>query len=207
MPSPTLLTFTTLAALLIITPGADTLLLARNALAGGRGAAVATALGSRLGLVAHALLAAMGLSAVLAASAGAFRLVKIAGAACLVWLGVRTLWRAARAEAETDRKDQLRSGGNPWLQGFLTNLLNPKTALFYLAVLPQFILPQHNPAARALLLAGIHIGLSLVWYLSLALAVASLQRPLMGGAVRRGLEAVSGTVFITLGLRLAIQRS
>lgn len=207
MPSPAFPTFITLAVLLIITPGADTVLLARNALTGGRGAAVATVLGSRLGLVAHALLAAMGLSAVLATSADAFQVVKMAGAMYLVWLGLRTLWRAARPGAGQDPRDRRGSIGDPWLQGFLTNLLNPKTALFYLAVLPQFIEPGHNPAARSLFLAGIHIGLSLVWYLSLAFAVGSLPKGLKRGPLGRAVDAVSGTVFVALGLRLAVQRS
>lgn len=202
LASPSLATFTVLALVLVITPGADTALLLRNAVAGGRSAAVATVLGSRLGLVVHALLAAAGLSAVLMASAKAFQVLKLVGAGYLVWLGIRSLVRAMDREQPPGSVSTHTSPCSPWREGFLTNLLNPKTAAFYLAVLPQFV-GSHHPALRSLLLASIHIGLSLVWYLGLAMATGGARRWIRRPRVRRSLDAVSGTVLAALGLRLA----
>lgn len=204
MDSTSLTAFTALAVVLIVTPGADTALLLRNAVGGGRRAAVATAIGSRIGLLVHALLAVAGLSALVIASATVFRSLKLVGAAYLVWLGALSIVRALRARPPADAPARAERCGNPWGEGFLTNLLNPKTAAFYLAVLPQFIQPQHQPALRSLLLASIHIGLSLIWYLGLALAAGETRRWLSGARIRRTLDAVSGTVLVALGLRLAI---
>ncbi len=207
LTSADLWAFTLLAVLLIITPGADTMLLVRNAILGGTPAALATVFGSRLGLVAHAFLAAVGLSAVLASSAQAFQAVRTAGAAYLIWLGVRSLLRAGRPPMhENEIEDRDRRAHSPWLEGFLTNLLNPKTALFYLAVLPQFLNPQ-RPARSAVLLASIHIFLSLVWYLGLVLAMDRGQRLVIHRGGRRIVEAISGAALVGLGTRLLFEHN
>ena len=207
LPSANLFAFILLAVMLIITPGADTMLLARNAVRGGRRAALATVFGSRLGLVAHALMAALGLSALLAGSAQAFQTVRMAGAAYLIWLGGRSLLRAGslREQGQTAVRG-LDRPHRPWLEGFLTNLLNPKTALFYLAVLPQFLDPLH-PAISAVFLASIHILLSLIWYLGLVLVMDRAQVLIRHQRGQRIVEAISGAVLFGLGARLLFVRT
>ena len=197
-----ILAFATLAALLTLTPGADTMLLFRNVLRGGRGAGVATALGGRFGLVVHALLSAVGLSAVVAHSALAYDVLKIAGAGYLLWLGVKTILKAGSGAGL--RAPVGRWTGHPFVEGFLTNVLNPKTAVFYLAILPQFVRPEDSVLSRSLLLCGIHVAMSLAWYLSLCLLFASAQRVLTRPRVRRVLDVGSGLALAALGIRLGL---
>ncbi len=202
MTDSNLLAFVVLVAFLIITPGADTMVLLRNALRGGRRAAILSVLGGRCGLLVHAALSMLGLSAVLAQSANAFQLVKLAGAGYLVWLGIQSIRAAVHGQASTPAKD-LRPAlaHSPWSEGLLTNVLNPKTALFYLAILPQFVRPEDTLVSRSILLVTIHIGLSLLWYLGLVVAVDSTQTLVTRN--RKVLDATSGLFMVVLGLKLA----
>lgn len=211
MKNPGVLAFAALALLLTMTPGADTLVLFRNVLRGGRLAGLVTAVGGRFGLLVHALLSAAGLSAVLAHSAAAYQALKLAGAAYLVFLGLRSLWAAWRPTPGTmlgidsgaPSASRGRAHRSPFLEGFLTNVLNPKTAIFYLAFLPQFIGPGEAVLPTSLLLCGIHIVLSLLWYGLLCLAFGAARRFLVRPLVRRTLDAASGAVLAAFGLRLA----
>ena len=182
MIDPMLLSFTLVAGLLTLTPGADTMLVLRNVLSGGRSSGIATTVGICSGLFVHATLSALGLSVILMNSAAAYEIVKTLGAAYLVFLGLKSLWQVAKhppgglasEEPSTDSADQTpasRPVGRSYREGFLTNLLNPKVAIFYLAFLPQFILPGDPVLARSLLMAGIHAAEGLLWlgFLSLVL--------------------------------------
>lgn len=200
-----ILAFIGIAALLTVLPGADMALVAKVTLLDGKRAAFFTSLGICAGLPVHATASALGLSLILATSAEAFTVVKFAGAAYLAYLGIRTIRDSLRPAAEHEVSAvRTRGKGAAFAQGFLSNVLNPKVALFYLTFLPQFISPGDNVLAKSLLLAGIHAALGLVW---LPLYAYAIDR--IGGAVRgarRWLERISGAALIGLGVRLAFER-
>jgi threonine/homoserine/homoserine lactone efflux protein len=202
--------FAVAAALLTVTPGQDTLLVIRNVLRGGARQGVATTLGVCSGLFLHAVLSAIGMSVVLMQSAFAFQVLKAAGAVYLVWLGGRTLVHAARGRYDRDHEVARSARGvvSSWdcvLEGLLSNALNPKTALFYLAFLPQFIRPTDPVLLRSLLLAGVHFGEAMVWLVFVSVAVGRV-RLLLATTAHRWLDGVCGTVFVALGIRLAFER-
>jgi RhtB (resistance to homoserine/threonine) family protein len=200
------LAFAGIAAVLTLTPGADTMLVVRSALVRGRRAALLTVLGIGSGLFIHATLSAAGLSVVLVRSARAFELVKAAGALYLVYLGVQALRGAARGTAVRDQPASQAGAHRAYVEGLLTNVLNPKVAIFYLAFLPQFIGPGDPVLMKSILLASIHFAEGLVWLSLVALFVVRLRAVLAHPRVQRGLEAVSGLVFIGFGVKLAISR-
>ncbi|MBU6259017.1 MAG: LysE family translocator [Burkholderiales bacterium] len=190
--------------LLNVTPGADTVYIASRSMSQGVRAGMAAALGIGLGCWVHILAAALGLSAILAASALAFGLVKLVGAAYLVYLGL-SMWRA-RAPADAGVVTAARAPMRKvFLQGFLTNALNPKVALFFLAFMPQFIesTAAHKPLAFVFLGAIFDFNATL-WCLFLAWATASARSIGIGRRTRAWLSRSVGALFILLGLRLAL---
>lgn len=203
------LAFTLVAALLTITPGADTMLVVRNVLRGGRRDGFMTVAGICTGLYAHALLSALGVSVVLMHSATAFTAMKIAGACYLAWLGFQSLRSAARGastlvEAATvaTRVTATRS----YREGLMTNLLNPKVVVFYLALLPQFIGPDDPVLLKSLLLTAIHFAQGILWLGAVAVLVDRSRRFFMQPVHRRWIDAACGTFLVAFGLRLALQR-
>jgi threonine/homoserine/homoserine lactone efflux protein len=244
-----LLAFLPVALLLTLLPGADTALVTRNALSLGLRGARWTIVGICVGCAVHATASALGLSAILATSARAYDVVKLAGAAYLIWIGVQSIRRASEGTAGADpsteftlsevegpgadpstsrwraslgmtRGDAQRPSRHPeraervegsaprspFLQGFLTNLLNPKVALFYLTFLPQFI-PAGAPVLRtSLLLAGIHILLGFAWLSLYARFVDRLRGALTRPTVKAWLERATGGALVLLGARLAWDR-
>jgi threonine/homoserine/homoserine lactone efflux protein len=196
------ITFVLIAALVTITPGVDMALVVRNTLHGGMHAALATTLGIIAGLLVWMTASAAGVASLLRASAEAFTMLKLLGAAYLVYLGVQTLLQSrTRSEA---RPPQRR--GSPFRQGLVSNLLNPKIAVFYATFLPQFVGPDDPVLAKTLLLGSIHIAMGLVWLPLYAYAIvragAALRRP----SVMRAVERLTGTVLVALGVRLALER-
>ena len=195
-------------ALLTISPGADMALVARVAVARGHRAAVWTSLGICAGLPLHAAASALGLAAVLAASATAFTAVKLLGAAYLICLGISAIRDAGGGDPSpvTVTLSAGNSGGRAFLQGFLSNALNPKVALFYLAFLPQFMQPDDSLLGRSLLFAVIHAVQGIVWLTLYAYALDRLGALIRRSGFRRWLERTTGAVLIALGLRLAFER-
>jgi threonine/homoserine/homoserine lactone efflux protein len=199
-----LLAFIPVALLLTLIPGADTALVTRNALALGLRGARWTILGIATGCLMHATASALGLSAILATSARAYEVVKLAGAAYLIWIGVQGIWHAGAPAAATSVASS--TGSHPFMQGFLTNILNPKVALFYLTFLPQFI-PAGAPVLRtSLLLAMIHNLLGFTWLSLYARFVDRLRGALTRPVVKALLERVTGGALVLLGARLAWDR-
>ncbi len=203
--------FTFVAAALTLTPGADTMLVVRNVLRGGRRAGVVTTAGICLGLFVHATLSALGVSVLLMHSATAFHLVKFAGACYLVWLGIQSLYGAVRrpsqaAGTEGSVTTAVVSPQRCLLEGVLSNVLNPKVAVFYLAFLPQFISPTDAVLQKSLLLAGIHYVEGILWLVIVSIVVDHTRRFFMQSAVRRWLDGVCGTLFVGFGVRLALER-
>ena len=200
-----ILAFIGIAVLLTILPGADMALVAKVALLDGKRAAFFTSLGICAGLPVHATASALGLSLILATSAEAFTVVKFAGAAYLTYLGIRTIRDSLRPVVEPGvAAGRARSARAAFAQGWLSNILNPKVALFYLTFLPQFISSGDNVLAKSLLLAGIHAVLGLIWLPLYAYAIDRLGALIRGA--RRWLERASGTALIGLGVRLALER-
>jgi threonine/homoserine/homoserine lactone efflux protein len=190
--------------LLNITPGADTLYIVGRATTQGARAGAVAALGIGAGCIVHTLAAALGLSAILATSATAFAIVKWIGAAYLVYLGVTLLLaRSARASAPAPSRASL---GRVFAQGFLTNVLNPKVALFFLAFLPQFIDADAPHKALAFLLLGaIFDANGTLWNLLVAWTASGLGRKLAaGGGGVIWLNRALGALFVGLGVRLAL---
>jgi len=203
------LAFTLLAALMTMSPGADTLLVVRNVLRGGRRDGIATAIGICSGLYVHAILSAFGLSVILMHSAAAFTAVKFAGAAYLVWLGLQSLRSAARGQPTAEAADAGAArvpASRSWREGFLTNLLNPKVIVFYLALLPQFIGADDPVFRKSLLLAAIHAVEGIAWFAIVSVLVDRSRRFFLRPLLRRWIDAACGTFLIALGVRLAMQR-
>jgi threonine/homoserine/homoserine lactone efflux protein len=206
--------FVIVATLLAVTPGADTLLVVRNVLTRGRTAALATVAGIAGGCVVHAVLSAVGVSLILVRSAEAFAALKLCGAAYLIALGVQSVWRWLRSDDRLSVEPAVGPGAasppsrrlRSFAEGLLTNLLNPKVGIFYLAFLPQFIGPGDAVLGRSLLLAALHIGIGVVWLCVVSLGVGRI-RPLVERPLWRArLDGMSGAVLIALGVRLAAAR-
>jgi threonine/homoserine/homoserine lactone efflux protein len=199
--------FLTTGILLNLAPGPDTAYIVGRSIAQGRAAGIASALGITVGSIFHTCAAALGLSAILAASAWAFGAVKIIGGGYLVFLGLKMLLeRRARLNVPSDFDRSTTMAA--FRQGILTNILNPKVALFFLAFLPQFI----DPASDAKVAAFITLGLSFVitgtsWCLILAFFASAFSERLRGNqSVAAILNRAVGALFVFLGLRLAAIR-
>jgi threonine/homoserine/homoserine lactone efflux protein len=193
--------FLGVSAVVIVTPGPDTALTIRNSLLGGRTAGMRTAAGVAAGQATWALAASVGLAALLHASEPAFVALRIAGGAYLVFLGVQALLAAARGRAHGE---QTRSRPRPaaFRQGLLSNLSNPKMAVFFTSLLPQFA----TTFAGLLGLGLLFCGLTLTWLTCYAVVVARAGDVLRRSAVRRVLDALAGAVLVALGIRLATER-
>jgi threonine/homoserine/homoserine lactone efflux protein len=201
----TLLTFVPVAVLLSITPGAATALVVRNAARGGRRHAFFTTSGNSIGVLAWGCFAAVGIATVVATSAAVFDAVKLAGAAVLVVIGLRSLW--GRREDDVRVRGAVSVSGRAALRaGLLTSLANPKLAVFFVALFPQFI-PRGAPALPcALAMALVIVAVDLVWYSTLALLVARARNAFVAGGWARRVERLTGAVLIGLGIRLALER-
>ena len=201
--------FVALAVFVIVTPGPDTALTVRNTISGGRRAGVATAAGVSSGLAVWTLATAAGLSALLVASEPAFMALKYAGAAYLVFLGLQTLIGAfaARTHDATPlftRSPLTRAGA--LRQGLINDRANPKIAVFFSSLLPQFA-PAHGPAFPTLLALGLlFCAMTFAWLCLYATAIDRLSALLSRTVVRRAIDAVMGTVLMALGGRLALER-
>ena len=212
---PDIVAFVGVALVVVITPGPDMVLVTTHALATGRSAARLAALGVCSGILVHAAAAAIGLSALLATSSLAFSLVKWVGAAFLIGLGARTIWNARRTSSPApgagavapvpSRPSRLRLGSSPFWQGFWSNVLNPKVALLFLSLLPQFVDPGGAVLAQTLLLSGTFLVMGLAWLLTYVAVVSRAAGFLREDRLRPRIEIVSGSVLVALGLRIAVE--
>jgi threonine/homoserine/homoserine lactone efflux protein len=205
MGSAELLAFLGVSALVIATPGQDTALTIKNTLAGGRRAGVLTALGVSTGQAVWTLAASAGVAALLVASEPAFLALKLAGAAYLVYLGAQALLAALRGAGSHDLAGPARrlAPASGYRQGVVSNLGNPKMAVFFTSLLPQFAPTGRGSFAVMLALGLVFCTLTFVWLAAYAAAVDRAGHVLRRSGVRRALDAVTGTVLVALGLRLA----
>jgi threonine/homoserine/homoserine lactone efflux protein len=195
-----LVAFAPVAALLTITPGAATAMVVRSAVRGGRRRALLTTVGNSMGVLAWGGFAAVGIAAVVATSAEAFTAVKLAGAFVLVVLGVQSLRGRRRAALPAP------ADGAPLRDGLVTSLANPKLAVFFAALFPQFV-PAGTPVLpAALLMAAMIVAFDLVWFSTLAYLVARARRAFVEGPWMARVERVTGAVLVGLGVRLALER-
>jgi threonine/homoserine/homoserine lactone efflux protein len=184
---------------LIALPGPDQALIMRNALVGGRSAGVRTMLGGASGLTLHAGAAALGVSALLATSATAYATLKLVGIAYLLYLGVRMLLSARQpGEPELASRD-----GRWFAQGFVSNALNPKVALFFLTFVPQFLPDTGSTLPVALGLSAIFAAIYLAWFSGLVVLVGLASSALRRPRVKAWIERVTGGALLAFGVRLA----
>jgi threonine/homoserine/homoserine lactone efflux protein len=198
--------FLGIAIVVIVTPGQDTALTIRNTLAGGRRAGVFTALGVSAGQAAWTLAASLGIAALLVASEPAFLALKLAGAAYLVYLGGQALVRAARPGRRRATSSVFPFAGaqprSAFRHGLVSNLGNPKMAVFFTSLLPQFT-GEDATVVAPLVLGLVFCSLTLAWLGAYAFVVARAGALLRRSSLRRTLDAITGAVLVGLGARLA----
>lgn len=208
MTTATWIAFVLAAGLLVLTPGLDTAIVLRAALAEGARRALAAGAGIALGCVCWGVLVAAGVGALLAASDAAYTGLRWAGAAYLFYLGVGLLRvpRAALAAVPVTPADATARPGAWLLRGWLTNMLNPKVGVFYVSFLPQFIPAGADAFTLTLLLAAIHALLGMLWFVALVAATRPLAGLLGRPGTVRWLDRLTGGLFVAFGLRLALAR-
>lgn len=203
-------TFLVAITLLTLSPGVDTLLVIRNSVRGGFRDGALTSLAICCGLFVHAAVSAGGISLILMQSAWLFALLKLAGAVYLVWLGARSLYAAYRGDGglKLDAGRVVHRRVSAWIplrEGFLSNVLNPKTVVFYMAFLPQFIQPGDPALSKSLFLASIHFLLANLWQLVLVLMVGRACHWLTRPRVGRLFDSLTGSVMVFFGVRLGME--
>ena len=210
-----LFAFSIAAALLTIAPGLDTALVLRTAAVEGSRRAMLAGAGICCGLFAWALAVSVGLGALLAISHFAFRVLRIAGACYLIYLGAKIFLRksAALIDAPTEGIEQSKTttsnaGAPRWFaRGFLTNILNPKVGVFYVTFLPQFIPAGVGVTWFSLLLASIHVAEGILWFILLISATSVFSKWLRRPRVAKMIDHVTGTVLVGFGVALALEKS
>ena len=213
-----LLPFLGMVAVLTVTPGPDMLLVLRNGLRGGTHVAWFTGLGCCLGIACHATAAVLGLSAVLAASAGAYMVVKTVGALYLTYLGLRMLrsaFRSTHTEPAPEDGNGLPSSGasstvgagEAFRQGLFTNLLNPKIALLFLTLLPQFVGSGEPRLRTTATLAVVFLVIAVCWWRVFTLLLGPVARVLHRDRARRVLDGIAGTLLVGIGVKVALERA
>ncbi len=206
----TLVAFVAVSAVVICTPGQDTALTIRNTLAGGRRSGVSTAAGVAAGQAVWTVAASAGVVALLTASEPVFRALKLVGAAYLVYLGAQSLWVAVRGRGKPRPYAAIGAGlarpssRRALREGLFSNLGNPKMAVFFASLLPQFAPEGSSSFAVLLALGFLFCAMTLAWLSLYAFAISRLGR-LLTTTVRRALDAVTGVVLVALGYRLATE--
>ncbi len=198
-------------SLLTVTPGVDTVLVIRNTTRGGWWDGAVSSFGICSGLFVHAAVSAVGISVILLQSAWAFRTLKLAGAGYLIWLGLvslrNTLGKGDGLLQDTNGgKAAVFNARRSLMEGLLSNVLNPKTVVFYMAFLPQFIDPSGSPLKQAFCLAGMHFLIAMTWQCLLASGVNRAKRFLGKSSVKKTLDGMTGAVMIFFGIKLAMYR-
>ena len=210
MDLATLLTFATFTALLVMSPGPNGVLIARTVPTSGRSAGFANIAGFVAAFYLHGTLSILGISVLLLRSAELFTAVKLAGAAYLCWIGFKSLrdaWRGVVKPVAVEPARRARNMRWAFGEGFLTNALNPKVSMFYLAAFPQFIHPGIGSVFDAYTLVTLHAAINIAWFSALVLLFSRLVGAMRSGVMQRIVKSVTGVVFIGFGTRLAMLRA
>lgn len=203
-----------MSILLVILPGPDTGLATNNTIRYGRSGGIRTVLGITSGLFIHTTAAALGLSAIIVKSSLLFSVFKYVGALYLVYLGVMAIWSLRKNQI--DNKSDY-STSNPvqiedissscFRQGFLTNLLNPKVAVFFLTFLPQFIVPERNLLLQFLIMGGIYIILTLLWFMIYVYLISYISVWMKKPSTQHIIQGITGAILIGFGIKLALEKA
>jgi len=195
---------------LVILPGPDTAIMTKNTLTVGKQGGFKTMLGICCALSIHTLTAVVGLSAIIAKSALLFSIFKYIGAMYLIYLGIKSLWTLRNKETtetiETIAKSKYKNESS-FKQGFLTNLLNPKVAVFFLTFLPQFVNPGSHTFMPFLILGITYIVLTVVWYLFYIYLLNQISVFMKKPKTQKVIEGITGTILIGFGIKLALAKA
>ncbi|WP_029064168.1 LysE family translocator [Labrenzia sp. DG1229] len=209
MPLDTILSFAVVAGLLVLSPGPNGVLIAKTVPTSGRLAAVSNIGGFVAAFFLHGTLSVLGISMILVHSADAFFVVKMIGAAYLIWIGLKALRDAfsGKVLAPSSRPARhRRTLARAFGEGFLTNALNPKVSMFYLAAFPQFIPVGDGAMSAAFTLVGIHALINVAWFGAMVMLLARMSKAAGSPSFQRWLKGVTGLVFMAFGLKLASLR-
>ncbi len=201
--------FVGIAAVVIVVPGPDTAIVTKNALLHGRRAALGTALGVETGLAVWTVASALGVASIVRASDTAFTVLKLIGAAYLVWLGIQALVASRRGGSDAEAGSAGRSsldGRGGFRQGLMSDLANPKIGAFFTGLLPQFAGPGHSVLVPFLVLGGLFVLMTVVWLCGYALVAVKASAVLRRRRVKAAIDRVSGVILIGFGVRLALER-
>ncbi|NOR63975.1 MAG: LysE family transporter [Rhodobacteraceae bacterium] len=206
MTLPEILTFMLVASLLVISPGPNGVLIAKTVPTSGRAAGASNVAGFVAAFYLHGTLAILGISIILVQSPTAFNIVKILGATYLCWIGLKALYSAFQSQARAapiSASAQKRTLFKAFGEGFLTNALNPKVSMFYLAAFPQFISGNNTSAAASFFLVFLHSMINMVWFGAMVLLFAKLEGATGNPKFQRMLKLSTGAVFVGFGVKLA----
>lgn len=204
-----IITFAFIASLLVMSPGPNGVLIAKTVPTSGRTAGFANVLGFVAAFYVHGTLSMLGISVILVHSATAFTIVKYLGAAYLCWTGIKALATAFKGIENSQKISPAKNSRTlpkAFVEGFLTNALNPKVSMFYLAAFPQFITIGETTAAASLLLVFIHSMINAIWFSAMVVLFARLTKAARSGNFQRWIKGITGVVFIGFGLKLASYR-
>jgi RhtB (resistance to homoserine/threonine) family protein len=202
--------FVLMCIFLIILPGPDTAIATKNTLTVGRSGGLKTALGTCCALLIHTSAAVLGLSAIIVKSALLFSVFKYVGAVYLIYLGVKTLWSLKKREATASiemNTDKQFVNTSCFKQGFLTNILNPKVAVFFLTFLPQFVDPGSNTFIPFLIMGITYTVLTSVWFLLYVYLINQISAFMKRPKAQNMIEGITGTILIGFGIKLALEKS
>lgn len=201
-----ILSFTLVASLLVMSPGPNGVLIAKTVPTLGKGAGLANVAGFVTAFYVHGMLSIFGISLILVQSAQAFFIVKVIGALYLCWIGLKALndaWRGVDHAEKNQPSRNSRTMTKAFGEGFLTNALNPKVSMFYLAAFPQFISIGETAISAAFLLVFIHSAINAVWFSAMVLLFSRLTAITRKGSFQRWLKGFTGIIFIGFGVKLA----
>lgn len=204
-----ILSFVLVTSLLVMTPGPNGVLIAKTVPTSGRAAGFANVAGVVSAFFVHGTLSILGISLILVQSAELFMAVKLIGAAYLCWVGIKALrdaWRGAKPMPDVTPARRRRTLVAAYGEGFLTNALNPKVSMFYLAAFPQFIPVGGHAIAASFTLVCVHAAINAVWFSLLIMMMSRLVCLAQSGRFQRMLKAATGSVFIAFGVKLATFR-
>jgi RhtB (resistance to homoserine/threonine) family protein len=206
-----LLTYISIAAMMVIIPGADTMLLVKNTLSYGPKAGRYTVLGMAMGLSFWTLIAILGLSVIIAKSVILFSTIKYLGAAYLIYLGIKSFFAKSifslkdiQEQANTHTKSSNKHNKDSFMQALLSNILNPKTVLVYITIMPQFINLNENVNQQLIVLALILTLLAVVWFLILVYLIDYAKKWLKNSKYQKAFQKSTGVILVGFGIKTGI---
>lgn len=200
-----IISFALFASLLVISPGPNGVLIAKTVPTSGKAAGFANIAGFVTGFYLHGMMVIFGLSYIVATSADLFFAVKLIGAVYLIWIGAKALydaWRGIAQSTKVEPAKRKRTLINAYVEGLLTNILNPKVAMFYLAAFPQFMPPEVASTTNTMVLVTIHTALNTLWFGAMVMLFARFTKAASSDHMQRWIKGITGIVFVGFGAKL-----